>query len=101
MTIGLNVNQATAQQPPLANIIQWQRLPNTSLADLIQRGLTVVGTELEHIEKSASLVNIVYLYGRSKDNTYELLRCIEYTREFQMETINFACYRAIQPVENN
>ncbi|NBV43300.1 hypothetical protein EBR96_11125 [bacterium] len=84
-----------AQSLPFNFVKQWEELPNESLASLVQRdSIQVVGSDLSRLDPGM-VVNVVYLQNNAKPRT--LYRCVEYTREWQMETIQTHCYVAIPP----
>jgi hypothetical protein len=89
---------AQAQAVPFNLVKQWELLPDESLASLTARpGIAVVGTDLSRLDPGM-VVNVVYL--QANVDPRGMYRCVEYTREWQMETIQTNCYAAVTPVRN-
>jgi hypothetical protein len=88
---------AHAQTVPFNLVKQWELLPNESLASLTARaGIAVVGTDMSRLDPGM-VVNVVYLQANVEPRG--MYRCVEYTREWQMETIQTNCYAAVTPVK--
>ncbi len=88
---------AHAQTVPFNLVKQWELLPNESLASLTARsGIAVVGTDMSRLDPGM-IVNVVYLQANVEPRG--MYRCVEYTREWQMETIQTNCYAAVTPVK--
>lgn len=86
---------AYAQTLPFNFVKQWDALPQESLASLIERDtIHVVGSDLTRLDPGM-VVNVVYLENTTAPK--RLYRCVEYTREWQMETIQTNCFVAIPP----
>lgn len=86
-----------AQTLPFNFIKQWEGLPNESLASLTARaGITVVGASMARLDPGM-VVNVVYLQATVEPRGF--YRCVEYTREWQMETIQTRCEAAVVPVK--